>query len=89
MIGIVPAFATAPALIVVGVFMFKNIKSIDFTNFEESVPAFLTIILMPLTYNISTGLTFGFGRGTITVMIADATQKSVDGFLFGPFILID
>lgn len=59
-IGIVPAYATAPALIIVGVYMFKNIKQINFTDFSDSIPAFLTIILMPLTYSISTGLSFGF-----------------------------
>ena len=59
-IGIVPAFATAPALIIVGVYMFKNVKEIDFGSFESGVPAFLTIILMPLTYSISMGLAFGF-----------------------------
>lgn len=59
-IGIVPAFATAPALIIVGVFMFKNIKLIDFTDFSESIPAFLIIIMMPLTFSISNGLSFGF-----------------------------
>jgi len=59
-IGIVPAFATAPALIIVGVFMFKNIKEIDFSDFEIGVPAFLTMILMPLTFSIATGLTIGF-----------------------------
>ncbi|MFV0377976.1 MAG: NCS2 family permease [Mangrovibacterium sp.] len=59
-IGIVPAYATAPALIIVGVYMFKNIKQIDFSDFSDSIPAFLTIILMPLTYSISTGLSFGF-----------------------------
>ncbi len=59
-ISIVPDFAIAPALIIIGVFMFKNIKRIDFSDFSESVPAFLTTILMPLTYSISTGLTFGF-----------------------------
>lgn len=60
LIGIVPAYATAPALIIVGVYMFKNIKEIDFNDFTESIPAFLTIILMPLTYSISIGLSFGF-----------------------------
>lgn len=60
LIGIVPAYATAPALIIVGVYMFKNIKQIDFSDFSDSIPAFLTIILMPLTYSISTGLSFGF-----------------------------
>ena len=60
LIGIVPAYATAPALIIVGVYMFKNIKEIDFNDFTEAIPAFLTIVLMPLTYSISIGLSFGF-----------------------------
>lgn len=59
-IAIVPSFATAPALIIVGVFMFKNVSVIDFTKFEIGIPAFLTIILMPLTYSISMGLAVGF-----------------------------
>jgi len=59
-IGIVPAFATAPALIIVGVYMFKNLIDIDLHKIEVAIPAFLTIILMPLTYSISTGITFGF-----------------------------
>ena len=60
LIGIVPGYATAPALVIVGVYMFKNIKQIDFADFSEAIPAFLTIILMPLTYSISIGLSFGF-----------------------------
>lgn len=60
LIGIVPGYATAPALVIVGVYMFKNIKQINFADFAESIPAFLTIILMPLTYSISIGLSFGF-----------------------------
>ena len=60
MIGIVPGYATAPALVIVGVYMFKNIRQINFSDFSESIPAFLTIILMPLTYSISIGLSFGF-----------------------------
>ncbi len=67
-IGIVPAFATAPALIIVGVYMFKNVASIDFKSLENGVPAFLTIILMPLTYSISMGLAFGF----IAYIVANA-----------------
>jgi AGZA family xanthine/uracil permease-like MFS transporter len=59
-IAIVPAFATAPALVIVGVFMFKNVGIIDFSKFETGVPAFLTMILMPLTYSISMGLAVGF-----------------------------
>ena len=60
LIGIVPAYATAPALIIVGVYMFKNIKEINFNDFTDAIPAFLTIVLMPLTFSISIGLSFGF-----------------------------
>ncbi|MGL5087993.1 MAG: NCS2 family permease [Cetobacterium sp.] len=59
-IAIVPAFATAPALILVGVYMFKNLLDIDFHNIEVAIPCFLIIIMMPLTYSISIGISFGF-----------------------------
>jgi AGZA family xanthine/uracil permease-like MFS transporter len=60
LIGAVQAYATAPALIVVGIFMMRGIGQINFYDFEEGVPAFLTLILMPLTYSIAQGLVFGF-----------------------------
>lgn len=74
-IGIVPGFATAPALIVVGVYMFKNIKDIDFHDFEVAIPAFITIVLMPLTYSMSTGLCFGFISYIIITTIAGDRRK--------------
>lgn len=55
----IPGCATAPALIVVGFFMIENIAKVDFTDFTEGIPAFLTIALMPLTYSIGDGLTIG------------------------------
>ncbi|KGM96088.1 guanine permease [Clostridium novyi A str. 4552] len=55
----IPACATAPALIIVGFFMMENVVKIDFADFTEGVPAFLTIALMPLTYSIGDGLTIG------------------------------
>ena len=60
LIGSVQAYATAPALIIVGIFMMRGIGQINFYDFEEGVPAFLTLILMPLTYSIAQGLVFGF-----------------------------
>jgi adenine/guanine/hypoxanthine permease len=60
LIATVPAFATAPALVVVGIFMMRGIGQIDFYDFEEGAPAFFTLVLMPLTYSIATGLAFGF-----------------------------
>jgi AGZA family xanthine/uracil permease-like MFS transporter len=56
---IIPAAATAPALILVGLFMMSPIKDIDLEDFTESIPAFITIIFMPLTYSISEGIVFG------------------------------
>jgi adenine/guanine/hypoxanthine permease len=58
--GIIPPQATAPALVVVGYLMFTLIKGIDVTDVEDGIPALLTIILMPLTYDITVGIGAGF-----------------------------
>lgn len=55
----IPGAATAPALILVGAMMMTPIKNIDFDDYTESIPVFLTIIMMPLTYSISEGILFG------------------------------
>ena len=55
----VPQAATAPALVLVGFFMMSPILQIDFNNYTESIPAFITIIFMPLTYSIAEGIVFG------------------------------
>ena len=58
--GLIPAFATAPAIIIVGSMMMRNIKDINFSDITESIPAFLTIAMMPLSYSIGNGFGFGF-----------------------------
>ncbi len=55
----VPAAATAPALVLVGVMMMSPVKEIDFEDFTEAIPAFFTLIMMPLTYSIADGIFFG------------------------------
>ncbi|MDP7286498.1 MAG: NCS2 family permease [Phycisphaerae bacterium] len=75
LIRIVPPFATAPALIMVGVFMFRSIGKIDMSDFGSAMPAFLTIILMPLTYSISTGLAFGFMAHIVLTVAAGRVGK--------------
>lgn len=55
----IPGAATAPALILVGAMMMTPIKNIDFDDYTESIPVFLTIVMMPLTYSISEGILFG------------------------------
>jgi AGZA family xanthine/uracil permease-like MFS transporter len=55
----IPSSATAPALVLVGLFMLSPIKDIPLDDFTESIPAFLAMIMMPLTYSISEGIIFG------------------------------
>ena len=54
--GIIPAAATAPALIYVGVLMLKNFSKVDMTDLRSAVPAFLALVMMPLTYSIANGI---------------------------------
>ena len=55
----IPAFATAPALVIVGFLMVSSITKIDFTNLTEAIPAYICIIAMPFAYSISEGISFG------------------------------
>lgn len=60
LVGIVPVYATAPALIMVGLFMIKEIGQIEFSDMEHGLPAFIIMVMIALSYSISTGLAFGF-----------------------------
>lgn len=55
----IPAFATAPALVIVGFLMLTSVTGINFNDFSESIPAYITIISMPFCYSISEGISFG------------------------------
>ncbi len=55
-----PPYATAPVLMIVGAFMFQGVARLDFTRLEDALPAFLTIILIPLTFSITLGILWGF-----------------------------
>lgn len=58
-VGIVPAAATAPALIFVGILMLSNIKDVDFSDMTDALPSFCTIVFMPFTYSIANGIALG------------------------------
>lgn len=60
LIAAIPVFATAPALIVVGVLMTSSVTRIDWSDITDAVPAFLTAIVMPLSFSIADGLAIGF-----------------------------
>ncbi|MBI5573084.1 MAG: NCS2 family permease [Elusimicrobia bacterium] len=73
--GIYKYPVTAPALIIVGFLMMSSIKGIDFKKTEEGIPAFLTIIGMPLTYNISHGIGFGFVSYTLIKLFTGKAKE--------------
>ena len=56
----VPTYATAPVLMLIGVAMFQMVRHIDFSTVEDSLPAFATLILIPLTFSITQGILWGF-----------------------------
>ncbi len=70
-IALVPAAATAPVLVIVGLFMLSNMAHIDFKDYTEFIPAFFTMIIMPFTYSISNGI----GAGIITYVIVKLAKK--------------
>ncbi len=65
----IPIYATAPVLIIVGSLMFKNISKINFQEIEIAIPAFLTIILIPLTFSISQGIMWGFFTHVVLFLV--------------------
>ncbi|MBR6743890.1 MAG: NCS2 family permease [Clostridia bacterium] len=76
--SIIPAAATAPALIYVGVLMLKNFSKVDMTDLRSAVPAFLTLIMMPLTYSIANGIGIGcISYVLITLFTGKYTKKDL------------
>jgi len=69
LIALVPGYATAPALIMVGFMMVRQIEFIPWSDYEEAIPAILTFILMPLSFSISTGLACGFISWTLIKLL--------------------
>ncbi|MDI6870164.1 MAG: NCS2 family permease [Bacillota bacterium] len=72
--GIVPAAATAPALIIVGFLMMTVVKDIRFDEYDEAIPAFLILLGIPLTYNIS----YGIGLGFVSYVVIKALRGKFD-----------
>lgn len=86
LLSVVTSAVTAPALIIVGVMMAASLKNIEWDKFEIAVPAFFTVIMMPLTYSIATGIACGFVFYPIT-MIMKGKAKQVHPIMYGLFII--
>ena len=76
--NIIPSAATAPALIFVGVLMLKNFSKVDMEDMRSAVPAFLTLVMMPLTYSIANGIGIGaLSYVLITLFTGKYTKKDI------------
>ena len=74
-VSIVPKYVAAPALIMVGLFMAREVKRIDFVNLEEAFPAFIIMVMIALSYSISTGLAFGFISFSIIKVVSGKARE--------------
>jgi len=70
LLSMVPSIATAPALVLVGVFMIRPVIKINWTQLDEAIPAFLAMILIPFTYSITQGIVWGFLSWTLLQVMA-------------------
>lgn len=86
LMSVVTSAVTAPALVIVGVLMVSNLGKIDWQKFEIAVPAFLTMIMMPLTYSIATGIACGFIFYPITMIVAKR-HKEIHPIMYGLFFV--
>ena len=73
--GVVPPYATASVLILVGASMFKSVAKLSFEKVEDALPAFLTIILIPLTFSITQGILWGFVSHTALYLMAGRRRE--------------
>ena len=79
----IPSFATAPALIVVGFYMMGAVTKIDFSDMTDAIPAFLTILIMPLAYSISEGIAIGVISWTlINLLTGKAKEKHITPLMY-------
>ncbi len=86
LLAVITPAVTAPALIVVGVLMASNLARIEWDKIEEAAPAFLTVILMPLTFSIATGIALGFILYPLT-KIVKGQAKEVHPIMYGLFFV--
>ena len=84
----IPSAATAPALIIVGLLMAEQIKNVNFDDFSESIPAFVCMLMMPLTYSISNGILIGMITYVLMNMICGKFKKLSPAMYILAFLFI-
>ncbi|MFC7366684.1 MULTISPECIES: NCS2 family permease [Bhargavaea] len=86
LLSVITSAVTAPALIIVGVLMVSALGHIEWNRFEIAVPAFLTVIMMPLGYSIATGIAVGFIFYPITMILA-GRRKEIHPIMYGLLLI--
>lgn len=81
-LSVIPSIATAPALVLVGVFMISPIVKINWNQLDEAIPAFLAMVLIPFTYSITHGIIWGFLSYTIIKVIAGKRNEITPSLWF-------
>jgi AGZA family xanthine/uracil permease-like MFS transporter len=81
LLSIVPAIATAPVLVLVGVFMIRPVTRIDWQNYDNAIPAFLAMFLIPVTYSITQGIIWGFLSWTVIKILAGKKEEITPALL--------
>ncbi|MBE6286658.1 MAG: NCS2 family permease [Mediterranea massiliensis] len=85
----IPAAATTPVLVLVGLMMMSSVLKIDFDNYAEAIPAFICVLLMPLTYSISEGIVLGHLSYILINLLSGNYKKMTIGmYLLALFFLI-
>ncbi len=89
LVGFVPSVVIAPALIIVGIMMMESVTRINFSDYSEAVPAFITIACMPFTYSISNGIFLGFlSYVLIKLLSGKAKEVSIVMYVLAAFFLL-
>jgi AGZA family xanthine/uracil permease-like MFS transporter len=80
--GMVPSYASAAVLVMIGAAMFRSVATIDLSSLEDSLPAFLTVILIPLTFSITQGILWGFVSHVLLYLIV-GRRRDIHPVMFG------
>lgn len=84
----IPSFVVAPALVIVGAMMMRSVEFIDWQDYAQSIPAFLTIILMPLTLSIATGIIWGMVAWLLIALVTDWRSINLTALAIGLCCLV-
>jgi AGZA family xanthine/uracil permease-like MFS transporter len=84
----IPAAATAPILVILGLMMFKSVTELDLGDMSEAIPGFITIILMPLAYSIADGILIGIISYVVINVISGNSKKLTLGMYILAFLFI-